>query len=120
MALSPDGVESWNQIARAVGHVETASDGRLVNVHRIWILKAGKARRKQVHDDQIVLQEHDDGVRVLSFCLGNRELFNNVTITNSQQLTGAILNSIDPICQGLRARTFDSSTYHSPMECRKE
>ena len=63
--LGADRVEGRNEVARTVGQVETTRNGRLVQVHRVRVLETGQARRQQVDDDQIVLQQHQDGRRIL-------------------------------------------------------
>lgn len=74
VALSTDRVEGRDEVPRTVGDVQAARDGRLVDIHRIRVLEARKARREQVDDHQVVLEQHDDGVRVLSFCTDNNSL----------------------------------------------
>ena len=51
LALGADRVEDRDQIAGAVGHVETARHHRFVDVHRIGILEAREARSQQIHYD---------------------------------------------------------------------
>lgn len=51
VALGADRVQRRNQVTRAVGDVETARDGRLVDIHRIGILETGEAGTQQVYND---------------------------------------------------------------------
>ena len=68
VALRPDRVQDGDEIAGAIGHVEAARDGRFVDVHRVRILEAWESRRQQIHHHQVVLEQHDDRVRVLRLC----------------------------------------------------
>lgn len=77
VALSSDRIEGRYEITWAVGDVQATRDSRFVNVHWIRVFEARETRTEQVHNDQIVLKQDDDGVRVLVFCSISQKTFRN-------------------------------------------
>lgn len=65
LGTGPHRIKGRNEVRRTIGQVSAARHGRLVNVHRVRTFKTGKSGCQEVYGNQVIVEENDNGVRVL-------------------------------------------------------